>query len=108
MDSANHTTSRAYHCFFCRLSIIYNPTISFINFDQQQVRLLDSCSGFEKEIFISLTADHLVVGDLDILRQLLFSIIHPVDWPQLLSMEIQILFRTGTVSVQTLNTQDEF
>lgn len=79
MDSANHTTSRDYHCFFCRFSIIYNPRISFINFDQQQARLLDSCSAVENKIFISLTVDHLAIGDSGILRQLLFSIIHPVD-----------------------------
>lgn len=72
MDSDKHAISRDYYIFFCRLSIIYNPKNSLINFDQQQVQLLDSCSVFENKTF-PLIVDHLVVGDLSIFRQLLFS-----------------------------------
>lgn len=99
MDSANHTTSRDYHCFFCRLSIIYNPRISFINFDQQQVRLLDSCSGSENKIFLSLTVDHLGAGDSGILRQLLFSIIiFLIQWIS----PSYFLWKSGFCSIQEL------
>lgn len=85
--------------FFCRLSIIYNPRISFINFDQQQVRLLDSCSGSENKIFLSLTVDHLGAGDSGILRQLLFSIIiFLIQWIS----PSYFLWKSGFCSIQEL------
>lgn len=65
--------------FLCRLAVIYNPKNSLINFDQQQVQLLDSCSVFENKIF-PLIGDHLVVGELGIFRQLLFSMVMFLLW----------------------------
>lgn len=100
MGSDKHARSRDYYIFFCRLSIIHNPEISLINFDQQQVQLLGSCSVFENKMF-PLLVDHLVVGDSGIFRQLLFSMVifFPlVDQP----LHSYFLWKPGFCSIQHL------